>query len=366
MSSANMNIFLFYLLASVFAGNSTRKVFIDNDGITPLNVFLPLLADMDILGLSASFGDPSYVDSLGRASDLVQNYTLGSCIPLYGGASTPLIRTEKTFNAWQSLYGEFVWKGAWDPKYNDTHLWDKIVYNSSTPAAWELVKAVKEYPNEVEIYAAGLMTTVAQAISLYPSLPQEAKALWIMGGYIDGQYDQVTGGDIVDDINTDFNLMIDPEAAHIVLTANWTDLYIGGNVTNYLFPTQELYDSLIHKFGKQSIDNEPNHVAIKNFIGNGNASSVFLPLWDEAVSAYMAFPELIQNYTEVRVSVDTSFNSPFYGNLRIWPSNLAPKAANIGKAKYINSVNKTGVIHKIYDAFGKDWTKYCSHGVRDL
>ncbi|KAK7679414.1 hypothetical protein QCA50_017634 [Cerrena zonata] len=222
-----MKIFFFYLLASALAANSTRKVFIDNDGITPLNVFLPLLANMEILGLSASFGDPSYVDSLGRASDLVHNYTLGSCIPLYGGASTPLIRTEKTFNAWQSLYGEFVWKGAWDPKYNNTHLWDKIVYNSSTPAAWELVKAVKEHPNEVEIYAAGLMTTVAQAISLYPSLPQEAKALWIMGGYIDGQYDQVTGGDIVDDINTDFNLMIDPEAAHIVLTANWTDLYIG-------------------------------------------------------------------------------------------------------------------------------------------
>lgn len=356
MKLSKLAVNLLAVCSTVFGA---RKVFIDNDGLVPLNVFLPLLGDMEIVGVSASFGDPSLVDALGAASDFLKNYSLTSCIPLYEGAASPLLRTEETFNVWQSLFGEFVWKGAWDPDYVDTYSMSNVTYNKTFPAAVALIEAVKKNPGEVEIYAAGLLTTVAQAISMYPKLAEEAKALWIMGGYIDGQYQQVTGGDLTNDINTDFNLMFDPEAADIVLTSNWTNVYIGGNVTNYIYPSQSLFNELISKFGYSKISSDPKLIGIYEFIGSGNASDVFLPMWDEAVSGIMAFPDLIKSTTNVHVAVDTAFNSPFYGNLRVWPSNLAPKSSRVGKAKYINTIDLEGFLAKVYDSLTKDWSQYC-------
>lgn len=337
-----------------------RKVFIDNDGLTPLEVVLPLLADMEIVGVSASFGDPSLVDALGVASDILANYSISSCVPLYAGPEKPLLRTKKTFDIWQQLYGEFVWKGAWDDAYEDSYKISEVTYNESTPAAAALINAVRQYPGEVEIYAAGLLTTVAQAVSMWPDIVKEVKAIWLMGGYIDGQYAQVTGGDLVNDINTDFNLMFDPEAAQIVLSAGFKDVYIGGNVTNYVYPTQELYDTLTSKFGYENITLEDKYFAISSFVGSNNASEAFLPLWDEVVSAYMSFPELVKETMEVCASVDTSFSSPFYGNLRLWPADLAPSAGTCGNATYVNSIDVEAVYGKMADALSLDWAQYCS------
>lgn len=350
------------IAALVATASATRKVFMDNDILETLNVIIPLMADMEVVGVSASFGDPTLVDALGSAYEVLTNISLQSCIPLYAGAELPLLRTKKNFEAWEQLFGEFVWKGAFDPDYVDTYNLTEIEYDESTPAAMALINAVKKYPGEVEIYAAGLMTTVAQAISMWPGIVDEVKALWIMGGYIDGQYAQVTGGDLTDDINTDFNLMFDPEAAQIVLTAGFKEVYIGGNVTNYIYPTQELYDTLISKFGYENITTDHKYCAIDYFIGTGNASDVTLPLWDQAVTAFMAYPELMTSTTDVYVAVDTAFNSPFYGDLRMWPADLKPKKGSSGKAIYVNSVDVEAIYEKMADALSKDWRQYCSVG----
>lgn len=339
-----------------------RKVFIDNDGVTALNVVLPLLADMEIVGISASFGDPSLVDSLGEAAGVIANYSMDSCVQVYAGAGQPLLRTKKTFDIWQQLFGEFVWQGAWEDGYTDSYNYSDFTYNETMPAASALINAVKANPGEVEIYAAGLMTTVAQAVSLWPGIVDHVKAVWIMGGYIDGQYDQVTGGDNVDDINTDFNLMFDPEAAQMVFTAGFKEMYIGGNVTNYVYPTQALYDRLTGEFGYENIVDEDKYWAIYNFIGNNNASSVTLPLWDEVVSAFMAFPELIKETMNVSAAIDTSFYSPFYGNLRIWPADLTPTAGRSGNITYVNVIDTEAILGKIGDALSLNWNEYCSKG----
>lgn len=338
---------------------ATRKVFIDNDGLENLNVALPLLAGMDIVGISASFGDPSMVDALGVAADVLANYSLTSCVPLYAGAKTPLLRNKETFNAWEELFGEFVWKGAWADDYEDSYNITDIEYDT-TPAAMALINAVKQYPGELEIYAAGLMTTVATALSMWPEMVDDVKTLWIMGGFIDGQYAQVTGGDLVNDLNTDFNMMFDPEAAQMTLTAGFKEVYVGGNVTNGVYPTQELFDSLITKFGYENITTEDKFAAIYDFVGDGNSTSVFLPMWDQAVSGFMAYPELMTETMEVHVAVDTSFGSPFYGNLRFWPSNLVPTKGKTGKVTYVNAIDIEGLLGKIFDALSSDWRQYCS------
>jgi len=337
-----------------------RKVFLDNDGLVPLNLILPLLGGMEVVGVSGSFGDPSLPDAMGQAADVLSNYSVSECIPLYAGASQPFLRTQSTFETWESLFGELVWKGAWDPGYKDSYNLSDVEYNDDIPAAMALIQAAKKYPGELEIYAAGLMTTVAQAVSMWPELVDNVKALWIMGGYVDFQYLQVTGDSMVNDINTDFNLMFDPEAAEKVLTAGFQKVYIGGNVTNYLFPPQSMFDKFIDEFTYEEITSDPQLFAISNFIGTGNASDVSLPLWDEAVSAYMAFPEFITDTTEVSVAVDTAFESPFYGNLRVWPYTFKPKRGRWANATYVNSVDHEAIYEKIYSALALDWSTYCA------
>lgn len=358
-----MKVQVFSLLASFLAiADAKRKVFIDNDGLTPLNIVLPLSGDMEIVGISGSFGDPTLADALGQASGILANYSM-SCIPLYAGADAPFLRTESSFETWEELFGEFVWKGAFDPNYVDAFNLSQVAYNRSLPAAMALVEAVKANPGEIEIYAAGLMTTVAQALGMYPELAKEAKAVWIMGGFIDNQYAQITGGDTINDINTDFNFMFDPEAAQKVLTAGFDKVYLGGNVTNYIFPSQTFFDLLVSKFGGYgAISNNTKYFAISEFVGNGNATQVFLPLWDEAVSAFMTFPELITDLVEAYAAVDTAFDSPFYGNLRLWPSDLKPVRGRSGKVTYVNKINDTALFDKIAIALLSDWTQYCKHG----
>ncbi|KAG2735750.1 hypothetical protein G9P44_001964 [Scheffersomyces stipitis] len=355
--------------ASVAGLTAAKKVFIDNDGLAPLQVLFPLLAGWEVLGISTSFGSSSTVDSAGAAYDVLTAYNLTSCIPHYVGAQQPLLRTQDTFDTWQSLFGELVWQGAFAPSYEDLYSWDNITYNDSVPGAVALIEAVKanKDTDPVYIYAAGMMTTVAQAISLYPDLVKDAAGLYIMGGYFDQQFAAGTGTPIVNDINTDINLMQDPEAAQIVLTANWTELYIGANVTNYLVPSQELYDRLITKAGGYSVLEENSYLEpVLNLVATGNYtennSQQTLPFWDEVVSAFMVWPDMVQSTTNFSVAVDTQFYSPFYGSLRIWGAEFAPKGQITGNATIVNKIDDSRFYDLLVSTYFMDWRQYCEVG----
>ncbi|KAK6455241.1 Inosine/uridine-preferring nucleoside hydrolase [Scheffersomyces xylosifermentans] len=356
-------------VASILGLTTAKKVFIDNDGLAPLQVLFPLAAGWEVLGISTSFGSSSVVDAAGTAFDILQTYNLSSCIPHYVGAQQPLLRTQDTFDAWQSLFGELVWQGAFASFYEDTYTWDNFTYNETLPGAIAMVEAVKanKDTDPVYIYAAGMMTTVAQAISIYPNLVKEAAGLYIMGGYFDQQYAAATGPSIVNDINTDINLMQDPEAAQIVLTANWSQIYIGANVTNYLVPSQALYDILINKAGGLSVlEDTPYFEFVSNLVATGNysenTSEQTLPFWDEVVSAFMVWPDLIESTTNFSVAVDTSFYSPFYGSLRIWGADYAPKGAITGNATIVNKINDDKFYDLLVSTYFQDWRQYCEVG----
>lgn len=350
---------------------SAKKVFIDNDGLNALQLLIPLYGGYDVVGVSMSFGSSSTVDSLGSGYDVLTSYNMTSCIPLYLGAQQPLIQTNETFHLHSTLFGAPVWEGAFTPGYVDSYNISNITY-SDVPGALALIDAVKAYKDTdpVMIWAAGMMTTVAQALSIYPKLVDEAAGLYIMGGYVDTQFAQATGDSFQVDVNTDINLIQDPEAAQIVLTAGWKDLYIGANVTNYLVPSQQLYDRLIIKAGGLDVINENDYLApvqdivlSGNYSLNSNDTENILPFWDEVVSAFMAFPNILTSVTSVRAAVDTSFYSPFYGNLRVWGSDFAPTTGyRTGNATIVNSIKKDKFYDLLVDVLFEDWREYCHIG----
>ncbi|KAH3675094.1 hypothetical protein WICMUC_002926 [Wickerhamomyces mucosus] len=350
---------------------SSKKIFLDNDGLTALQLLFPLAAGHEVVGISTSFGSVSNVDGAGEAYDILNIYNLSSCIPHYLGAQQPLLRTYETFQTWETLFGELVWQGGFDPSYEDVYSWDNITYDDTLVGATALIEAVKKYKDidPVVIYAAGMMTTVAQAISLYPNLTQEAGGLYIMGGFVDTQYAQATAARSIEvDIQTDINLIQDPEAAQIVLSADWKELLIGGNATNYVLPSQELYDRLIAKAGSyEIIENTPYYAPILDIVYTGNFTAnneqETLPFWDEVVSAYMSYPELLLETSDVACSVDTAFYSPFYGNLRIYNKEVnLPTATKTGNASLVDVVDQVKFFGLIEDILFKNWTQYCEVG----
>ncbi|CDK28007.1 unnamed protein product [Kuraishia capsulata CBS 1993] len=357
-------------LATLATSVTSKKVFIENDGLAALQLLIPLYAGYDVVGLSMSFGSASSVDALGVAYDILSEYNLTSCIPLYLGAEQPLLQTNDTFQLHNTLFGAPVWEGAYASTYEDSYSWEDLEYDDATPGAIAMIEAVKKYKDTdpVTIYAAGMMTTVAQALSIYPQLAEEAAGLYVMGGYIDNQYAQATGSSIEVDINTDINLIQDPEAAQITLTAPWKKLVIGGNVTNYLVPSQPLYDRLIHKAGGlDKIDGSEYFAAIQDIVYSGNYSQnneqQTLPFWDEVVSSFMVYPDIITDSIDVQCAVDTSFYSPFYGNLRIWGEEFAPTSGvRTGNATLINSIKDDDFYDLMVDVLFTNWTDYCATG----
>lgn len=277
---------------------SAKKIFIDNDGLAPMQLLFPLAAGHEVVGLSMSFGSASVVDTMGMASSILDTYNLSSCVPLHIGAQQPLLRTNETFQAWEKLFGNLVWQGAWAPGYVDAYTWDNVSSYDPTEGAIALINAVKanKDTDPITIYTGGLLTTVAQALSIYPQMVDEVEGLYMMGGYVDTQLAAATGDAITIDINTDINLIQDPEAAQMVLTAGWKELYIGANVTNYLVPSQELYDKIIARAGSlEIIRDTPYMTWVSTLLGTGNYSEnndqQTLPFWDEVVSAFMAWPD---------------------------------------------------------------------------
>lgn len=360
-----------FAIASVLATANSKKVFIENDGGDVGVTLIPLLAGWEIVGVSGSLGSASYVDAVGGQAKVLEEYNLTQCIPCYAGASTPLLRTNDTFHVWEDLYGSLVWQGAWAPDYVDTYTWDDFTYNKTTPGAIALIEAVKANKDSdpIEIFSAGTLTTVAQALSIYPDLVKDAAGIYVMGAYIDGQYAKATGNAITDDLNTDINIIQDPEAAQMVLTADWDHIIIGGNVTNYEVPSQEIYDEMIDRAdGLKNIRTSPYLPAVNQTVQSGNYTinakndQNVLPFWDPVVSAIMAYPEIILEKTEVALAVDTAYNSPFYGTVRIWSHDRAPKAIKTGNVTIIDSIDKDEFYDILMDSYFQNYTNYCTDG----
>ncbi|KAK5994355.1 hypothetical protein PT974_04829 [Cladobotryum mycophilum] len=334
-----------------------RLVILDNDWETVgFPVFLPVLAsDMEVLGLTAVTADTWQPQGALHALATLELGNLSSCIPVYEGATWPLINTPERFTTWQENHGVLPFSGAFgvynatreaeghDPTGgNPNRIVKQAFYegfpkgtpNKSMTAAEFMVQSVKKYPGQVSIFAAGSLTNVALAIRIDPDFPLFAKELVIMGGFVDfglrGVIDPIQAG-----FYEDINFKIDPEAAKIALTANFSSITIGGNVANQVISSPEFLEEV------DQVKNPYSDLFLQVYHKT-------FPFWDETTALIMVDPTLSINQTEVYIDVDTAYDSPFYGNLVVYNKQYAP--AHAGKAIYVNEVNATEVKKRIKSA----------------
>ncbi len=324
----------FFVLVSLAADNLLQAqddlVIYDNDWNIPgsyveQNALMPLLTSPHekVIGLTSVTGD-CWRDE-GTVNLLRYLEVIGATdIPVYNGAVFPLVNTRERMNRWEQTYGFIFWKGAWnDPaKFPKSHPDDPYKINPPLDhlpqikpadgfAANYLIQAVRAHPHQVTILAGGPLTDIAQAITLDPEFAGLAKRLIFFGGEVG----QVKEGN-VDSFHSDFNIIFDPEAAHIALAAPWAKIISVCDVTNDYILDKDLVARI-----------QSHHSPAGDYLAQNSHPG--LPLWSEVMNAVVADPTLITKSVDVTMDVDIDHGMD-YGRTIIGPINANPP---LGPAK---------------------------------
>jgi purine nucleosidase len=313
---------------SLAAAQPKRLVIIDQDGSGPggsnqmAMMVLLQSAEAEVLGITMVSGnawEPEEVQHTLRMLELIQR----TDVPVVPGAVFPLLRTERAAKIAQQLYGTFPWYGAWGDlaahtsrqPYHTAFAVPKLVEGepatkaSSEDAAHFLIRQVRAHPHQVTIYAAGPLTNLALAISIDPEFAGLTKGIVMMGGSLSPRTDDP---EFVNSPRHEFNFWFDPEAAHIVLRADWprVDLTTVDISVKTRF-TQAMLDEIARS-------REPAARYLAKYTGE------LYYLWDELAAAAWLDPSIITEEKMLYVDVDLT-HGPAYGNTLTWSAEFRPE-----------------------------------------
>jgi inosine-uridine nucleoside N-ribohydrolase len=310
-------------------GEETPKLVIfDNDFYGPASSDLQaaalLLTDpgTQVLGLTVVTGDGWRDEETAHTLRLLEILRRED-VPVVPGATFPLVNTQARQQAWEKSFGLIPWKGAWNtkdgpiPNYKAHGPFEIPMLAEGVPtlkpsnerAAEFLIRQIRAHPHQVTIISAGPLTNLALAIRLDPEFPSLAKELVFMGGYIGAGLSKATGNP---DFVSDFNLLFDPEAAQIIITAEWPKITSVADVTND--PGLLFSDEVLQQIGQVKT---PLSEYVTKYAEKG------VPFWDELTVGIYLDPTLITNQKEVLMDVDVS-HGPGYGSARIYADSVAP------------------------------------------
>jgi inosine-uridine nucleoside N-ribohydrolase len=317
-----------------------RLVLIDQDGSGPGGsnqmAMLALLQapNVEVLGITMVTGD-QWCDEETLHTLRMLELTAHANVPVAKGAVFPLIRTERETQLAAALYGKVTWLGAWGagpatlketkngvvpitPANLESHGPYVIppmpegrptIKPIAEDAAHFLIREVHEHPHQVTIFAAGPLTNIALAVSIDPQFAALTKGIVLMGGSIDPQ---TNDPEFATSPTHEFNFWFDPEAAHIVLRADWPRI----DVT-----TVDV--SIKAPFTKQMLDEiSKAHTPAARYIAAWSQDRYYM--WDELAACAWLDPKIITREKLLYMDVDLS-HGPSYGDTLTWDANLKPE-----------------------------------------
>ncbi len=313
-----------------------RLVLIDQDGSGPGGsdqmAMMALLESpqVKVLGITMVTGD-AWRDEETLHTLRMLELTGHGDIPVARGAVFPLIRTQKETYLAEPIEGSQNYLGAWRqaPAVSSA---DATQGNAERPrphgpyeippmpegrptikavdedAAHFLVAQVRAHPHEVTIYAAGPLTNIALAIAIDPEFASLTKGIALMGGSLNPQTDDP---EFATDPRHEFNLWFDPEAAHIVLRADWPRIDVTTADVSIKAPfSQQMLDA-IAKSDKPAA----------RYIAAWSQNRYYM--WDELAACAWVEPALITKEKQLYMDVDLS-HGPSYGDTLTWDENSKP------------------------------------------
>lgn len=243
--------------------------------------------DFNLLGISVVAGNQT-IEKTARNALNVATY-LGIDVPVAIGCKFPMVR-ERVICA--AIHGESGLDGFDFPKYDKA--FDK------RHGVQLIIDSVMNN-EDVTIIATGPLTNVAMALKMEPRLKDRVKEIVIMGGSVDNGNTSPAA---------EFNIMCDPEAAHVVFSSGIKVKMVGLNVTRKVLVTEEVIKRM------EKIKNKASDMFVKLMrVFNENQRKTFGvvagPLHDPATVASLTDESLIK-YQHMNVVIDIS-HGPSYG-----------------------------------------------------
>ena len=313
-----------------------RLVLIDQDASGPGGsdqmAILALLEapQVKVLGITTVTGD-AWRDEETLHTLRMLELTGHTDVPVAQGAVFPLIRTQKETYMAEPIDGRQTYLGAWRQAPAVTAA-DATQGNADRPkphgpyeippmpegrptlkaidedAAHFIIHQVRAHPHQVTIYAAGPLTNIALAIAIDPEFASLTKGIALMGGSLNPQTDDP---EFASDPRHEFNLWFDPEAAHIVLRADWPRIDVTTADVSIKAPfSQQMLDAI-------SKSNKP----AARYITAWSQNRYYM--WDELAACAWVDPSLITKEKQLYMDVDLGHEIN-YGDTVTWTETLKP------------------------------------------
>lgn len=202
-----------------------RKIILDCDpGHDDAVAILLALGDPSIeLCCLTTVGGNHTIDKVTRNAAQVLTVAGRTDVPVYRGAHRPLVREVETAEAVHGDSGMEI---------HGFELPEPDVEVSDTHAVRAIIDTIMaEAPGTVTLVPTGPLTNIALAARLEPRIVERVREVVLMGGaYGTGNWTA----------SAEFNVVADPEAAHIVFNESWPVVMVGLDLTHQALATPEV------------------------------------------------------------------------------------------------------------------------------
>ena len=173
--------------------------------------------DIDLVGVTTVAGNQT-IDKVTRNALAVARVAGITGVPFARGAHRPLVREVEVA---ESIHGESGLDGPVLPEptieLDSRHAVDFII---------DTVMAAE--PGEITLVPTGALTNIAMAVRKEPRIASRVKQVVLMGGGVNvGNWSATS----------EFNIVVDPEAAHIVFNEAWPLTMVGLDLTHEALAT---------------------------------------------------------------------------------------------------------------------------------
>ena len=243
---------------------------------------------LELLGVTAVAGNQTLDKTLPNTLHVCQHLDLH--VPVYGGMSLPMVRDQVTAG---DVHGE---SGLDGPVFEPL-TWKKA---EAEHAVNYLIRTLMDSDGDVTLVPVAPLTNIAMAMRLEPRIIPKIKRIVMMGGaYGLGNTTPAA----------EFNVFVDPEAAHVVFTSGVPIVMMGLDLTNQALADMsviERMEAIGNPAGK--LFGDIMRFTFKSQAVNGLAAG---PVHDVTAVVYLFAPEV---FTTKPAYVELELNhGPSYG-----------------------------------------------------
>ncbi|AGH39276.1 Purine nucleosidase [Bibersteinia trehalosi USDA-ARS-USMARC-188] len=276
--------------------------------------------NIDLLAVTTVVGNQT-LEKVSRNALAVAEIANIRHIPFAKGCPRPLVREVE--NA-PDIHGDSGMDGPLLPEptqqFSDKH------------AALLIIELVMSYPPKtITLVPTAGLTNIALAARLEPRIIERVKEVVLMGGgYHTGNWSAVA----------EFNIKIDPEAAHIVFNAGWKVTMVGLDLTHQALATPDVvarFAALNSKAGKFVVE-------LLEFFGKMYKQAQNFdspPVHDACAVAYVIDPTLIE-VQQVPVNIELTGTHTL--GMTVADFRYPPKPCNTWVAKKLDTVRFWDVV----------------------